>query len=194
MHWLQMHACETTILLQLLASKPHSAHPAGLLQIKQLSSGTCCFFSCFFFSAVAGVSRLICLIAFELFDQSAYSPCGISLPQAAHLPLYLTNSLIQSPFSLISFSPSPSLLLSTRLSTRRESCRRQISLGLFCYLSACSHTGAGFTVCSYLPCRPSCPPLKARLALHQGRFVLYAKRRCLRRARRSCPCAGPPAT
>src|SRR5690606_29572373 len=127
-HWLHMHACDTVCLSQSV-SKPHSAQPADLPQIKHSSSGTCCcssgfspFSSCsfIFFCAVSHFSSLIALL---LFDHSAYSPGGISLPHPIHFPLNFTISLIQS---LISFSPSRSLLLLTHQLIHRQSCPLQI--------------------------------------------------------------------
>src|SRR5213594_1285313 len=81
-----MHACDTACLSQ-SASKSHSAQPVGLPQTKHSSSGTSgllSFFSC------AGASHFTCLIALLPFDHNARSPCGISFPHSAHLPL---NSL-----------------------------------------------------------------------------------------------------
>src|SRR5919204_4604606 len=117
-----MHACDTTCLSQ-SASKPHSAHPAGLPQTKQSSSGIS---GIFFSSFLSEVSHLTCLIALLALDHRAYSPAGISLPHSAHLPLYFTKSLIQS---FISSSPSRSPLLSTRRQTRHGSCQQQTRLG-----------------------------------------------------------------
>src|SRR2546425_4951832 len=117
-----MYACDTACLKQ-SASKSHSAQPVGLPQTKHSSSGTSgllSFFSC------AGASHFTCLIALLPFDHNARSPCGISFPHSAHLPLNFTASWIQS---LIFSSPSRSLLLLTRRPTRRGSCPPQVRPG-----------------------------------------------------------------